>query len=198
MSTSSQPVVRARSNRRAIVIGLVLVQLIAAAIILLNRTSSGPEQTQKFSSAEAALRKGAEAQTNGQAGIAEEAYLQAIELDPSNKIAQYNLGVLEEDKGPGNRAEEYYRNALEIDPNFVPALFNLAVRRDVAGHPQEAADLYRKVIELDPAMAKAHLNLGFVLVRKLNQRAEGQSELLKAIVLDESLAKRVPEEDLKP
>ncbi len=197
-SPSGQSARRDRSKRRAIIVGLVLLQIAAAGFLLVNRTNSGAEpDSEAATTAEAALREGAKAQTEGRADEAERAFLRALELDPNNKIARYNLGVLEESKGPGNKAEEYYMRALAIDPNFVPALFNLAVRRDAAGQPQEAADLYRKIIELDPAMAKAHLNLGFVLLRKLNQKEEGRRELLKAIILDESLSSRVSKEDLQ-
>ena len=197
--SSRQSALKIRSNRRNVIVGVVLVQIIVAGFLLVSRMNGGSEpDSQELTSAQEALRIGADAQTNGNAAVAEDAYLRALELDPRNKIAYYNLGVLEEDKATGNRAEEFYQKALGIDPNFVPALFNMAVLRDTAGRPQEAANLYRKVIELEPAMGEAHLNLGFLLVRELGQREEGRKELLKAIVLDESLAKRVPKEDLEP
>ena len=198
MLESTPPPESRKRVGRGLIIGLVLLQVAGAAFLLLNRDRGwlGDGASERLT-AEEAFSKGAEAQTKGDVETAEELYRQVLEEDPNNKVAYYNLGVLEEGKGPDSRAEEYYSKALAIDPNFVPALFNLAIRREAAGNPQEAADIYRKIIQLEPSMARARLNLGFVLLRKLGQKEEGKDELLKAIILDESLAKRVPIEELR-
>lgn len=196
LKSSGESARKGPSKLRAIIVGLLLLQVAAAAVVLLNRPTSAPNRDSDDTVEEVTAR-GVEAQNRGRSDLAERAFLQALEMEPDNKIANYNMGVVEESKGPGNKAEDYYLKALASDPSFVPALFNLAINREEAGRPQEAADLYRKIIELEPAMAKAHLNLGFVLVRKLGQADEGRKELAKAIVLDESLAARVPKEELQ-
>jgi tetratricopeptide (TPR) repeat protein len=57
---------------------------------------------------------------------AEVCYRDAIELDPNNVQATYNLGLLLDsrggDGGGGKKAEERYRRAIELDPNNVLAL----------------------------------------------------------------------------
>lgn len=184
-----------RSARAQMIIGVVVVlQLAAAVFFILNGRSDIPKDSE---SAQALLREAIDAQTKGDPDQAEDAYTAVLEFDPSNKIAQYNLGILLEEKGQSEEAEERYNAALASDPNFVPALFNLAVLKDSAGEPEAAAELYRKIISIDPKMAKARLNLGFILVRKLGQTEEGKRELVEAMALDRSLATRVSPEDLK-
>lgn len=56
---------------------------------------------------------------------AEVCYRDAIELDPNNVQATYNLGLLLDGRGEelgGGKAEARYRRAIELDPNNVLAL----------------------------------------------------------------------------
>lgn len=175
---------------------VLLVQILITGFVLYASRDSKTLSPQELKEVEEALEKGSEAHTNGELDLAEASYNEALEIDPDNEIAYYNLGVLEEGKGPASRSEEYYRRSLQANPDFVPALYNLAVQQDAAGDPHEARDLYRKIIRLEPAHPEAHLNLGFILIRKFDQVDEGRRELLRAIVLDERLATRVSSEDL--
>jgi tetratricopeptide (TPR) repeat protein len=110
-------------------------------------------------------------------------------MDPRNKFAYYNLGLIDQQAGNNVAAEKEYRQALSLDANFDRAMFNLAILRTPAD-PNEAATLYRKVIAIDPNWAGAHLNLGFVLI-STGQSAEGRSELDRAVAIDPTLAPRV-------
>jgi Tfp pilus assembly protein PilF len=129
----------------------------------------------------------------GAAGRLSEAatdYKNAISHDPHNKIAYYDLGVVEQAMGQNAAAELNYRTTLQIDPNWTGALYNLAILRTVPS-PAEAEELYRHVISLQPQNGTPHLNLGFLL-RSEGRIAEGNAELTIAVSLNPSLASRIP------
>jgi tetratricopeptide (TPR) repeat protein len=138
------------------------------------------------------LQQGLEAQAAGHLDTAVDAYLRVIQLDPENKFAYYNLGVIEHGRGEVQAAESHYRTTLGLDPDFVPALFNLAILRTEAG-AEEAVSLYEHLIEVDPSHAAAHLNLGFLLIEQGRER-RGQKELDEAVRLDPSLEGRIDPE----
>lgn len=196
--TSSDGIVRdSPSIRRVVVWVLIVGQLFAALLLLATRKDVGdaPVTLDSLTNDEQ-LKRGFAAHALGRTEDAEDAYARVLASDPGNELANYNLGVIEDKKGNAEKAEVYYRKALSSDPDFIPALFNLAIRREAVGSPKEAEDLYRKIIGLDSGMAKAHLNLGYVLLRKLDRQEEGKREILKAIELDSSLASRVSNEEL--
>jgi tetratricopeptide (TPR) repeat protein len=149
------------------------------------------------------LQQGLEAQAAGDLATAEDAYLRVIQLDPQNKFAYYNLGVIEQTRGELPEAESHYRTTLGLDPDFVPALFNLAILRTEADSVEEASSLYEHLIEVTPIetagpedvrlVAAAHLNLGFLLIEQGHER-RGQRELEEAVRLDPSLEDRIDPE----
>ena len=196
VSSSDGIVQNGLSFRKNIVWTLIVAQLFVALLLLATRDDEGAEDDFSSLTSDEQLKRGFAEQALGRTEDAEQAYSQVLAADPGNELANYNLGVIEHKKGNGDKAEAYYRKALSSDPNFIPALFNLAIRREEVGAPDEAEDLYRKIIGLDAGMAKAHLNLGFVLLRKLDRQDEGKQEILKAIELDSTLASRVPNEEL--
>jgi len=138
------------------------------------------------------LQQGLQAQAAGDFNAAVDAYLRVIQLDPQNKFAYYNLGVIEQSRGELPAAEGHYRTTLGLDPDFVPALFNLAILRTEAG-ADEAVTLYEHLIQVDPSHAAAHLNLGFLLIEQGHGR-RGQKELDEAVRLDPSLEGRIDPE----
>ena len=73
------------------------------------------------------------AQVGGKADQAIATYQKVLKQDPSNKVALYNLGVIDHMAGRNANAEKNYRAALVSDPNFGPALFNLAILRTSGG-----------------------------------------------------------------
>jgi tetratricopeptide (TPR) repeat protein len=149
------------------------------------------------------LQQGLEAQAAGDFVTAVESYLRVIQLDPQNKFAYYNLGVIDQGQGDLQGAESHYRTTLGLDPDFVPALFNLAILMTEAGSADEAVTLYEHLIEVTPIetaspedvrlVAAAHLNLGFLLIEQGRER-RGQMELDEAVRLDPSLEGRIDPE----
>jgi len=146
-------------------------------------------------SAQQLLAAGLTAQRAGQFSVAITDYQKVLQLDPKNKYAYYDLGLIYQQQGNNAQAESDYRSSLAIDPNFQDAVFNLAILRTTAA-PQEALELYQHAIQLNPTWAEAHLNLGFLLIQ-LGQKSQGKLELAKAVKFNPSLISRVPK-DLLP
>ena len=136
-----------------------------------------------------ALQRGLEAHRADDLDTAEEEYQEVLEIQPRNKHALYNLGLINQTRGDGQGAEAFYRRALNVDPDFVPVLFNLAILRTEAGAREEAVDLYRRVTDLAPDNAGAYLNLG-LLLRDMGRTREAARELETAVELDPSLESR--------
>jgi hypothetical protein len=49
-----------------------------------------------------------------------------LSLDPSNKFARYDLGILAQDAGYTGAALSLYDDALRVDPNFMAARLRVA------------------------------------------------------------------------
>jgi Tfp pilus assembly protein PilF len=133
---------------------------------------------------------GLKAQLAGDLTTAEDNYVQAIKLDTNNAVAHYDLGTIYDRNGKTSLAVGEYTAALVIDPTFTDALFNLAVDT-AAADPTNAKVLYLKVVSAQPSFAAAWLNLGFILQAEGDTSA-ARTDWSKAVVLDPSLATRVP------
>ena len=136
------------------------------------------------------VQNGLEAHADGDLEQAEEEYKAALENDPENVFALYNLGLVEQTTDRDVDAEKHYRQVLAINPNFPAALFNLAILRSEASAVDEAVSLYERVITLAPENAGAHLNLG-LLLQQLGREDRAQTALSTAVQLDPTLASRV-------
>ena len=142
------------------------------------------------------VTQGLKAQLSSDATTAEHDYAQAIQLDPNNDIAHFDLGTVYDEQGHKAQAVQEYQMALVIAPNFTDALFNLAV--DTAGtNAPSAEELYSKVVSLQPGFAAAWLNLGFTLSSQ-GQLAQAKVDWAKAVALEPSLATRIPKATASP
>ncbi|MEO8475772.1 MAG: tetratricopeptide repeat protein [Actinomycetota bacterium] len=159
----------------------ILVLVLASVLVAACGKDIDPDQ---------ALQEGLAQQQAGNLDAAAEQYQLVLDVRPSDKFANYNLGVIEQADGRAQLAEGYYRAALDTDPNFVSALFNLAILRTGVGATQEAIDLYLRVIELQPDYAAAHFNLG-ILYRDAGKPGLSGKYLNEALALDPSLADRL-------
>jgi Tfp pilus assembly protein PilF len=135
------------------------------------------------------LTQGLQQHSDGKLDDAAATYRRLLDEEPSNKLAWYNLGLVEQTQGDNRSATASYRKALAIDKEFVPAMFNIAVI-ETTTKPSGAVVLYEKIIKIEPDHAAAHLNLGFLL-KKLKEVKRGNEELRKAVELDPSLASRL-------
>jgi tetratricopeptide (TPR) repeat protein len=133
---------------------------------------------------------------HGQPALAANDYLRSVKINPENKVAWYDLGLIQQDAGNNSQAEVYYERSSALDPHYVPALYNLATLV-APRYPASAAKLYEKVIAVEPLFAEAHLDLGFAL-QALGQRAQGNAQISEAVRLDPSLSSRVPSSSTTP
>lgn len=174
-------------------IALALVVILAAGVVAL--TIARGSKTEK-EQAQEVLQEGLQAHAEGNLAAARESYLRVIELDPQNKFAYYNLGVISQAQGNDGAAESSYRTSIQIDPDFVDALFNLAILRTTAGAEAEAIGIYEHIVDVEPTYAAAHLNLGFLLI-EAGDDEDGRAELEEAVRLDPSLEDRIDPELLE-
>ncbi|HVF04762.1 MAG TPA: tetratricopeptide repeat protein [Frankiaceae bacterium] len=172
-----------------------LLLLLAALVVLGAAPACGKESPRKQAGAE--VQKGLAAHVAGDVAKALEHYQNAVEAEPNNAYAIYNIGLIAQNRGDLAEAERRYRAVLAIDPRFTAALFNLAIIRFDAKAYEESVDLYRRVIEITPNDANAHLNLGFAL-KELGRETQGEAELKKAIKLNPQLASRIPKSSPSP
>ena len=133
-----------------------------------------------------ALQRGLAAHQAGKLDDAVKLYYQALETDPTNKFAFFNLGQIEHTRNHLVAAEAWYRLALESDKNMPQPLYNLALVRQAVGDSTESASLLRRVIAIEPNNAGAHWNLGLAL-RSLGQTADATAEFATAQRLDARL-----------
>ena len=147
--------------------------------------------------AEEALQRGLEAQNAGSYDEATSDYLMALQHDPSNVFAYYDLGLIKQLSSKPVDAENYYRLALSHDPDYAPALFNLALLRANAGSYAEVVDLLNHYLSERPDDATGHLHLADALTQ-LGRAAEARTELDKAVALDPALLSPAPSGDVSP
>ncbi|WP_141358941.1 tetratricopeptide repeat protein [Streptomyces sp. 6-11-2] len=118
-------------------------------------------------------------------------FRRVLELDPRNKVAWYDLGVIAHQEGRADDARKAYDEALKIDPKYASALYNKAVLvkpRD----PGQAVTLLQRAIAATPRAATAHLQLGLILAQK-DRDDEAEEEFGRAVAADPSLHSAIPE-----
>ena len=86
----------------------------------------------------------------------------ALEMDPRQPEAQYNLGYLTLERGQAEESIPLFLGALEADPKFSDAYFNLAMAFEQAGQAEKAQPYWRSYVELEPhgtwsEIARRHL-----------------------------------------
>jgi tetratricopeptide (TPR) repeat protein len=91
---------------------------------------------------------------------AKDLYNEVLKINPSNKDAHNNLGILFQTLGDNQKAKSYYEKAIELNPAFDLAHNNLGALLDKLGNNQKAIGHFEKAIEINPAFTDAHVNLG--------------------------------------
>ena len=90
----------------------------------------------------------------------------ALELQPNEASAHYNLGLCLFQTGRTGEAIAHYERALKINPEYPEAHNNLGGALTSIGKLDEAIPHFEATIRLDPARASAQMNLGTLLLRK--------------------------------
>jgi len=102
---------------------------------------------------------------------AEEAYVEALRLDPSLANALTNLGNIHYRRGELEEAERLYRHALTVDSEQPEAHYNIGFLRLEEGDAAAASREFEAALVVDPAFADAHFNQGLAL-EQLDRRDE--------------------------
>jgi len=97
--------------------------------------------------------------------IAEEAYLQVLNLDNTFVPAMINLGNLYYLQGKSQQAAMWYELALKRDPESPEAHFNYASLLAEREEFEEAISHYQMAIVLKPDFLEAHYNLALLYER---------------------------------
>ncbi|MFJ8072810.1 tetratricopeptide repeat protein [Streptomyces sp. NPDC096176] len=176
---------------------MAMVAVGVAAWATLSQPATTPD-----SDAKSAIETVSEAQSLVQAGLMQSQYRdfsgaarsfrRALELDPENKVAWYNLGVIAQRDGRTADARAAYDKALKIDPTFASALFNEAVLLE-SSDPDRAVTLLKRAVAANPKASTAYLRLGRALAKK-GQDDDAQDAFRRAVAIDPKLHADVPDE----
>ncbi|XWK90553.1 MAG: tetratricopeptide repeat protein [Phormidium sp.] len=79
---------------------------------------------------------------------AQEAYVNAIAIDPNFAVGYYNLGMLLKHKGRFADAIALYQQAIKLNPNYADAYQNLGVVFLKVGNVSESLVAFQRAIEL--------------------------------------------------
>jgi len=118
---------------------------------------------------------------------AEQAFLHALQNDPSLVGAHVNLGRLLAEQSRQAEAKVHYRKALELDGSAHDARVNLAALLLAEGQVGEAKALLVETLAAQPGLAEAHYHLG-LLQEKQGLLASAETELREAIRLKPDFA----------
>jgi protein O-GlcNAc transferase len=96
-----------------------------------------------------------------EAGKTEDAvavFRQILELDPSNYIALYSMGVIESRGGSPDAAIGYLQKAVEVAPGHAQAHYAIATALQSKGLFEEALAAFDKATEVDPTYLETYNN----------------------------------------
>jgi Flp pilus assembly protein TadD len=109
----------------------------------------------------------------------------ALEREPDEAMAHYNLALLLEGNKQPREAMDEYRKASELSPEDTLFLERLAMSMIVNGDPNGAIDKLQKAVTLKPETAEYQFTLGYVL--ELHGDAAGAlGPLQKSVELTQS------------
>ena len=98
----------------------------------------------------------------GQLDEAIACYKKAIELDPKDARAHYNLGIALAAKGQVDEAIAYYKKAIELDPKYAEAHCNLGHALAIQGRFAESLEAFKRGHRAGSETARLALPLGRV------------------------------------
>ena len=87
----------------------------------------------------------------------------ALELNPQNADAHFNLANVLQSRGELNEAMVHYREALKINPGMAEAHSNYGAALYKIGKQDEAKAHLKQALRINPDYVEAHNNLGLIL-----------------------------------
>ncbi len=97
---------------------------------------------------------------NNEASIA--AYLKAVELDPANFRAWFNLGIRYGKVLKNLDASKCFKKALQLRQEDAMCHYSLAVVSNLVGETDDAFKHYGEALRINPNFAEAHSNLAML------------------------------------
>jgi tetratricopeptide (TPR) repeat protein len=131
------------------------------------------------------IRLGGAAKELGRIEEAQQAFAEALEIDPQSSMALVQLGIIAIHQCEYETAEKYLRRARRVEER-PSTLTLLGVALDSLGNDLEAEEVYRQAIRLDPDYEEAYFNLGVVL--RQDRPSEANQLFRKALDLDPDYA----------
>jgi tetratricopeptide (TPR) repeat protein len=117
-------------------------------------------------------------------------YTEILKKDPTNALAHYHLGVVQEKVGATEAAVQSYQEALRLNPNLTDvrrALEGYYVNQGIAfrlNHQSDAAiNAFQQALSFNPSSASAYFELGQELEQR-GQADEAVTAYQEAIRLD--------------
>jgi serine/threonine protein kinase/TolA-binding protein len=115
---------------------------------------------------------------------AETLFIRALQMDPNNLRARFELGSFYFTTRNHPKAIETYQNLIKRDPDSHRAVFNLAFIYASKQDYAMAEQMYQRVIDLSPPYAdEAHFNLA-VIQSKQGRKAQSIANLEKALAMN--------------
>ncbi|UPT75623.1 MAG: tetratricopeptide repeat protein [Elusimicrobiota bacterium] len=106
-----------------------------------------------------------------------------LNMQPSHRIANFNLGRTLDEKGRTEEAIQHYEVAAETDPGYMNPHFNLGTIYRREGKLDEAANEFKIAIRLKPHYPLSYFFLGGTL-EKQGKVNEALDQYLKTVELD--------------
>ncbi|MDO1451789.1 tetratricopeptide repeat protein [Rhodocytophaga aerolata] len=114
-------------------------------------------------------------------------YQQALALEPTSSLANYEISMTYQAIKDHKNALKYSEQALKLDANQMPAYLVKGSALDDLGRPKEAVMVFEKCLQKFGSHYLVHYNLALTLLRVADQQG-AEKNLLKAIELQPSHA----------
>ena len=109
------------------------------------------------------LIRGQECFAAGKEDEAEVFYRKALQQDPANAMALYNVAFLSQRRGRVQEAIDFYQQATAAQPGYKEAHNNLGRILQSQGRHEDAGFQYLQAIKADPQYADGYFGLGSVM-----------------------------------
>jgi tetratricopeptide (TPR) repeat protein len=112
---------------------------------------------------------------------------QAIQINPSLRMAHVRLAALYREQGDYTDAAAQYETSTRLDPYSSDNAYNLGLSYQLLHRLADAAAAYLRALDLQPANVRANMNLGLVYLA-LGQPKDALPYLQKATEIDRNSA----------
>ena len=113
----------------------------------------------------------------------EQAFKNAIELNPNNASAYVDLGWFYRNQGKLTEAEQLFKKAIELNPKDDPVYKELGRLYKVQEKLTESEQVFKRAIEFNPKNDSAYVELGW-LYRGQGKLTESEQAFKKAVELN--------------